>query len=623
VTGRIRASDIEEVRSRTDLAEIVGEQVTLKSAGVGSLKGLCPFHDERSPSFHVRPAVGRYHCFGCGEGGDVYTFLQKIDHVTFVEAVERLAARIGYQLSYEDGGPAQETANRVRLLDANRAAADYFVEQLGSTAAEPGKRFLGERAFDQAAAERFGVGWAPKSWDALTKHLRGRGFTDAELAAAGLVSSGDRGVYDRFRGRLVWPIRDLSGAVVGFGARRLLEDDQGPKYLNTPETPVYHKAQVLYGLDLAKRDISRGRQAVVVEGYTDVMACHLAGVTTAVATCGTAFGVEHVKVLRRVLGDDSAALGEVVFTFDPDAAGEKAAMRAFAEEHRFTAQTFVAVGADGLDPCDLRIRHGDGAVRQMIETKKPLFEFVLRRILAGHDLDTVEGRTAALRAAAPVVAGIRDSALVSGYVRELARWLAVDLADVQRAVAAVSRRGAAPAARTGGDGGALSAPSVRPASLRNLPQDPVTRLEREALMMIVQLPHLVGADLIHRAVGVAFSVPAFAAVRDAITTQLGALGGAGWLDRLTAELPPTVAPLLEELALAPLPARSKGEDDAALGRLAKGVVAALVDRDLLRQKAELVRQLQRMEAAADTEHRRALRIRLVDVEADRRMLRGA
>jgi DNA primase len=624
VTGRIRASDIEEVRSRTNLAEIVGEQVTLKSAGVGSLKGLCPFHDERSPSFHVRPAVGRYHCFGCGEGGDVYTFLQKIDHITFVEAVERLAARIGFQLTYEDGGPAQDTANRVRLLDANRAAAEFFTGQLATPAAEPGKRFLGERGFDQAAAERFGVGWAPKSWDALTKHLRGRGYTDAELAAAGLVSSGDRGVYDRFRGRLVWPIRDLSGAVVGFGARRLLEDDQGPKYLNTPETPVYHKAHVLYGLDLAKRDISRGRQAVVVEGYTDVMACHLAGITTAVATCGTAFGVEHVKVLRRVLGDDSASLGEVVFTFDPDAAGEKAAMRAFAEEHRFTAQTFVAVGADGLDPCDLRMRHGDGAVRQMIETKKPLFEFVLRRILAGHDLDTVEGRTAALRAAAPVVAGIRDSGLASGYVREVARWLAIDLADVQRAVAAAHRRGPAQPARNGAASGpARSAPAQRPASLRSLPQDPVTRLEREALMMIVQLPHLVGADLIHRAVGVAFTVPAFNAVRDAVTTQLGALGGAGWLDRLMAELPPTVAPLLEELAVAPLPAQSKGSDDAKLAQLAKGVVAALVDRDLLRQKAELIRQLQRTEAASDTEHRRALRIRLVDVEADRRMLRGA
>jgi DNA primase len=413
---------------------------------------------------------------------------------------------------------------------------------------------------------------------------------------------------------------------VGFGARRLLEDDQGPKYLNTPETPVYHKSQVLYGLDLAKRDIGRSRRAVIVEGYTDVMACHLAGVTTAVATCGTAFGVDHVKVLRRVLGDDSASLGEVIFTFDPDAAGQKAAMRAFQEEHRFTAQTFVAVGADGLDPSDLRTKHGDAAVRQMIETKKPLFEFVLRQILGGHDLDTVEGRTAALRAAAPVLAGIRDSALRPAYVRELARWLAVDLRDVERAVAGSGRR---PAGNEGRQeqgrrpDAPPQLPPVRAASLRSLPQDPMTRLEAEALMVIVQLPHLVGADLIHRAVGVAFSVPAFAAVRDAIAAQLGALGGAGWLDRLTAELPPTVAPLLEELALAPIPARAKGEDDAALTRLAKEVVAALVDRDLLRQKAELVRQLQRMEAAADQEHRRALRIRLVDVEADRRMLRGA
>ncbi len=283
---------------------MVGEYVTLKSAGVGSLKGLCPFHDERTPSFHVRPQVGFYHCFGCGEGGDVYTFLQRMDHVTFAEAVERMAQRIGYQLHYEDGQAATDQGNRSRLLGANEAAAEFFVEQLGSEEAEIGRTFLGERGFDQGAAQRFGVGFAPQSWDALSSHLTAKGYTEAELVTAGLLSQGDRGAYDRFRGRLVWPIRDLTGATVGFGARRLREDDKGPKYLNTPETPVYHKSSVLYGLDLAKRDVSRGRQVVVVEGYTDVMACHLAGVTTAVATCGTSFGVDHIKVLRRVLGDD-------------------------------------------------------------------------------------------------------------------------------------------------------------------------------------------------------------------------------------------------------------------------------------------------------------------------------
>ncbi|HEY8319849.1 MAG TPA: DNA primase [Amnibacterium sp.] len=628
MAGRIRSSDIEEVRARTNIADIIGEQVTLKPAGVGALKGLCPFHDERSPSFNVRPGVGRFHCFGCGESGDVYAFLMKLDHVTFVEAAERLAARIGFRLTYEDGGPAQDTTNRVRLLDANRVAAEFFAEQLPTAAAEPGQRFLNERHFDAEAAARFGVGWAPKSWDSLTKHLRGRGFTDAELQGAGLVSSGDRGIYDRFRGRLVWPIRDLTGATVGFGARRLLEDDPGPKYLNTPETAVYHKSQVLYGLDLAKRDISRGRRVVVVEGYTDVMACHLAGEPTAVATCGTAFGVDHIKILRRVLGDDSAALGEVIFTFDPDAAGQKAAVRAFAEEQRFSAQTFVAVGVDGLDPCDLRIQRGDEAVRQMLETKKPMFEYMLRQVLAGHDLDTVEGRAAALRGAAPIVADIRDPTVQPGYIRELARWLGMDLAEVSRAVRTAGRR---PASERGSGAQQRQAapaaprepeaPAPRPVTLRDLPTDPATRLEREALMMIVQVPHLVGGDLIHRAVDAGFSNRELAAVRDSIKAQRDALGGAGWLDRLMGGVPAPIVPLVEELAFLRLPVRAEQEEQ--LTRTAQSTVAALVDRHLLRQKADLVRQLQRTEGAEDSERARDLRKRLVVVEADRRMLRGA
>ena len=327
--ARIRQADVDEVKARTNIGDIIGERVALKSAGVGSLKGLCPFHDERSPSFHVRPQVGYYHCFGCGESGDVYSFLRAMDHLTFTEAVERLAGRIGYALHYEDGGAAPETSGRTRLYQANAAAADWFRAQLSSPEADAGRRFLGERGFDAGAAAHFGVGYAPKGWDGLRDALRAQGFSDEELSAAGLVSQGQRGVYDRFRGRVVWPIRDVTGQTIGFGARRLYDDDKGPKYLNTPETTIYKKAQVLYGLDLAKKDVSRSHRVVVVEGYTDVMACHLAGVTTAVATCGTAFGADHITVLRRVMGDDSTA-GEVVFTFDPDAAGQKAAVRAFA-----------------------------------------------------------------------------------------------------------------------------------------------------------------------------------------------------------------------------------------------------------------------------------------------------
>ena len=623
MAGRIRQSDIEEVKARTNIADIVGDYVSLRPAGVGSLKGLCPFHDERSPSFHVRPQVGMYHCFGCGESGDVYSFLQKMDHVTFTEAVERLAGRVGLTLHYEDGGATPELGNRARILAANTAAEEFFSQKLAAPEADIGRRFLGERGFDSAAATHFGIGFAPKSWDELTNHLRGRGFSQEELAAAGLVSTGDRGIYDRFRGRLVWPIRDVTGQTIGFGARKLLDDDNGPKYLNTPETPVYHKAQVLYGLDLAKREIARSRQVVVVEGYTDVMACHLAGITTAVATCGTSFGVDHIKVLRRVLGDDSG-LGEVVFTFDPDAAGQKAAMRAFTEEQRFAAQTYVAVGPEGLDPCDLRLTKGDDAVRRMIDTKKPMFEFMIKQVLAQYNLDTVEGRVAALRAAAPVVSDIRDPSLRPGYTRELARMLGMELSEVTRAVSA-ARSGSAPAGAqsSGRRGTADAGPAAhgQPAaidgpSLVTLPTDHATRLERDALMAILQFPAMVGADLTRRATQTAFANQSLAVVRDGIATTLDALESPDWLARVAQEVPPPFSTLVTELGVAPIPERSERE----LTAYVRSVTSSLIERDLLRRKADLLGRLQR----ADPEQRdtyTTLQQELVQIEADRRKLR--
>ncbi|WP_104190676.1 DNA primase [Cryobacterium sp. Y82] len=619
MAGLIRQSDIEEVKARTNIADIVGDYVTLKSAGVGSMKGLCPFHDERSPSFHVRPQVGFYHCFGCGESGDVYSFLQKMDHVSFSEAVERLAGRVGLDLHYEDGsGAAPDHGNRARLLAANQAASDFFIEQLGSAGAEVGRAFLGQRGFDANAATRFGVGFAPKSWDELTNHLRDRGFTSEELTLSGLVSSGDRGIYDRFRGRLVWPIRDITGQTIGFGARKLLDDDKGPKYLNTPESPVYHKAQVLYGLDLAKRDISRSHQVVVVEGYTDVMACHLAGITTAVATCGTSFGVDHIKVLRRVLGDDSG-VGEVVFTFDPDAAGQKAAMRAFSEEQRFSAQTYVAVGPEGLDPCDLRLQRGDDAVRRLVDSKKPMFEFMIRQILSQYNLDTVEGRTAALRAAAPVVGDIRDPVLRPGYTRELSRMLGVDMGEVARAV--TNAQSGARASASGGPNaprhaGAIEVLPERPFSLVELPGDPVTRLERDGLMAMLQRPTLIGRDILDSAVQTSFANTSLAVVRDAIAANLAHFEATDWLDRVVAEVPDTFKNLVQELAMANLPERT--EKDVA--RYVRDITIVLIDKDLLRLKAELLGRLQRADAA-DTEMYRTLQKELVRVEAERRALR--
>jgi DNA primase len=628
MAGRIRQSDVEEVKARTNIADIIGEHVSLKSAGVGALKGLCPFHDERSPSFNVRPQLGFYHCFGCGESGDVYTFLQKTDHVSFSEAVERLAGRIGYQLNYEEGGgPSQDHGNRARLLAANQAAAEFFTEQLISPEADPGRRFLGERGFDAEAARRFGVGFAPKSWDRLTNHLKGRGFSVDELSAAGLVSQG-RGVYDRFRGRLVWPIRDVTGQTVGFGARRLLEDDDGPKYLNTPETSIYRKAQVLYGLDLAKRDISRNHRVVVVEGYTDVMACHLAGVTTAIATCGTAFGVEHIRVLRRVLGDDAG--GEVVFTFDGDAAGQQAAMRAFADEQRFTAQTYVAVAPDGLDPCDLRLAKGDHAVRALVEQKTPMFEFVLRQIVSKYDRESVEGRVAAVRAAAPVIADIRDSALRPGYARFVARDVGVDLEEVERAVRTAQRgRSREPADRRGGErrrdeasaqppgvAGAESSPETpsRPFSIAELRADPSTRLERDALQAMLQFPDVAGAELLAQATDSRFGDATLAVVRDGIASVLG--GGAPLtVDRVVSEVPAPYAGVVQQLAALRVPERSEAE----LERYVRGILTALVERELLRQKRELLGRLQRTDPA-DRETFATIQRALVDLERDRRAL---
>ena len=621
MAGRIKQSDIEELKSRLNIADIVGDHVSLKNAGVGSLKGLCPFHDERSPSFHVRPGVGYYHCFGCGESGDVFSFVQKTDHLSFTETIERLAERIGFQLHYEEGGKeTAEKGSRVRILAANQAAEKYFIEQLASSEAATGRAFLGERGFDKAAAEMFGIGYAPKGWNGLRDHLRSKAFTDEEMVNAGLVSSGDKGVYDRFRGRLIWPIRDVTGQTIGFGARKLYEDDQGPKYLNTSETTVYHKSQVLYGLDLAKRDISKQRQVVVVEGYTDVMAAHLSGITTAIATCGTAFGVDHIKVIRRIMGDDSG-LGSVIFTFDPDAAGQKAALRAFSEEQRFAAQTFVAVAPDGLDPCDLRLNKGEQAVRDLIESRVPMFEFVIRQVVSRYDLDTVEGRVAALREAAPIVSDIRDASLKPGYARELARITGVDVLEAQAAVARGGSRDAAKpstAQRTASTGASAQDSETPPGASTPivLGNDPATRMEREALMAMLQMPSDVGPELLAQAVQSYVANPSLAIVRDAIGANLEDVSPTSWIERVSSDVPDNVRALVTQLAVAPLPERSERE----MATYASAIVMSLIERDLVRKKADLVSRMQRLDPTA-TEESREIQRQLLDLEAQRRRFR--
>ena len=622
MAGRIRDEDVAVVREKAAIDEVIRDYVTLKSAGGGSLKGLCPFHDERSPSFNVSPSKGAWYCFGCGEGGDVIGFLRKMDHLSFSEAVEKLASRYGVTLRYVEGTatPGRQASNRTRLIEANKLTAEFFVSRLATPEAEIGRTFLAERGFDRDAASLFGVGYAPVGWNVLIGHLRSKGFSDDLIVEAGLaVRGGQRGLYDRFRGRLMWPIRDLSGDVVGFGARKLRDDDEGPKYLNTPETPLYKKSQVLYGLDLARKEIAKKQQAVIVEGYTDVMAAHLSGVETAVATCGTSFGTDHIKILRRLLMDDDTFTGHVVFTFDGDAAGQKAALRAFAEDQRFTAQTFVAIEPNGMDPCELRIARGPEAVQALIDARVPLFEFAIKAALAGHDLDRAEGRVAGLRAAAPVVAGIRDQALRPEYSRMLAGWLGMPVEEVTRAVQSAGRSQPAASARpvvptsTTNEDGQTTIRLPRPD-----PRDAVSSVEREALKVSLQHP-LVAGTWVDALESDAFRAPAYRAVHEAIVDAGGAASGfdgRAWLDAVLAACPDdAVRSVVHELAVDPIPAMNIDY------RYAQSVLARLLEIDASRRITDVKARLQRIEPASDPDTYQALFADVLALEAYRRGLR--
>ncbi|MFE7751453.1 DNA primase [Streptomyces sp. NPDC057428] len=533
MAGRINDDDVKAVRDAVPIDAVVSEYLQLRNAGAGNLKGLCPFHDEKSPSFQVSPGKGLFHCFGCQEGGDTIAFVMKIDHLTFSETVERLAAKAGITLRYEEGGynPSHQRGERIRLVEAHKIAADFYREQLNSPEAEIGRKFLAERGFDQDAAAHFGVGYSPAGWDHLTRYLRGKGFSDKELISSGISQDGRRGPIDRFRGRLMWPISDTSGEIVGFGARKLRDDDNGPKYLNTPETSIYKKSQVLYGIDLAKKDIAKASRAVVVEGYTDVMACHLAGVTTAIATCGTAFGNDHIKILRRLLMDNGSA--RVIFTFDGDAAGQKAALRAFEDDQKFAAETYIAIAPDNMDPCDLRLAKGDDAVRDLVEPRTPLFEFALRQIVARYDLETPAGRAAALDEAAAVVAKIKTSSVQREVAVQLAGFVGIlDQEFVVHRVGQLARwardrgeRGPAPGtgSRSGGPQQQVHAPKAPPGPALNL-RSPAHRTERELLKLALQKPSLVSPAF--DAYGIdEFTAPPYAAVRQCIAEAGGAEQG--------------------------------------------------------------------------------------------------
>jgi len=606
MSGRIKEEDVTYIRERSPIDEVVADYVQLKSAGGGQKKGLCPFHDEKSPSFHVTPSKGFFHCFGCQTSGDVISFVMKMDHLSFTETIERLADRLGYQLRYEEGNFTPAPAgNRSRLIAANALAAKFYQDQLNtSPTAAHARELMTKRGFDKSACETFGVGYAPDEWDGLTKFLRAEGFTIDELETAGLSKMGQRGPIDKFRNRLTWPIRDISGDVVGFGARKLAsdEEDQGPKYLNTSETPIYKKSQVLYGLDMAKKEIAKKRQVVIVEGYTDVMAAQLAGITTAVATCGTAFGADHIRIIRRLLMDDDAFRGEVIFTFDGDAAGQKAALRAFSEDQKFVTQTFVAVEPDGLDPCDLRQQKGDLALRDLIAKRVPLFEFAIRTELGLHKLDSAEGRVNALNATAPLVAQIRDKSLRPEYSRLLAGWLGVEVELVTAAV----NQGLKSRPQT--TNAAPIEESVANLPWRPNPQEPRLILEREVLKARLQMPTLISNW--NQIEANAFTHPAYnqlseiiAALPEQSSIEIEQIGDEN------------MRSLFTELNVEPI--RADGE---VTGHYVESIVARLREVAISRSIAELKSSLQRLNPVENEAEYTAAFTSLVALETTRRGL---
>ncbi|WEV53583.1 DNA primase [Bifidobacterium sp. ESL0704] len=601
MAGMILKTDVEKVRATADLYDIVSSTVTLKAAGTGTFMGLCPFHDEKTPSFSVRPSLGVWHCFGCGLGGDVFAYVEHRENIDFREAVELLADKYHIELHYEKSDGNREEhhgSKRARLLEANEEAQRFFVSQIMSPEALAARKLLGGRNFSQADCQRFGCGYAPQGWDNLVRHLAGKGFTQQEMLDAGLARQGQRGIYDYFRGRATWPIRDSTGRTLGFGARKLYDDDTiNAKYINTPDTQLYRKTQVLYGIDLAKSSIVKKRQAVIVEGYTDVMACHLAGIDTAVATCGTAFGEEHAKIIRRLISDDSLGAvqlvgplkvegqslsSRIVFTFDGDAAGQKAAIHAFGLDSAFLSQTFVAVADNNLDPCDLRIQQGDEAVRSLInDHARPLYDFVIDTAINRFDTSYTTGQMGAVKAVAPLIAQIRDRSLLDIYTRKATRRIGVDLDIVRREVNAARRRlhvrdddAYAPKRRGGNgfglhrddnDGNSYANPAARKALQHRdaadqtyfRVDDAVFICEQQFMAVLIQVPRAINVNAFARLTLADFMTPVFRTLFQAIAAA-GGLPDNGtpqglWMHNLTKAGGPMLEQVINELAVMPLP----------------------------------------------------------------------
>ena len=653
MVGMIVKEDIERVRAAADLYDIVSATVTLKPSGTGTFVGLCPFHDEKTPSFSVRPSLGVWHCFGCGAGGDVFKYVEQKENIDFREAVEFLADRYHIEMHYKQEQNSDSQARgskRARLLEANEEAQKFFVSNLGTQEAAPARELLAGRNFTPQQSARFSCGYAPKGWDNLVRYLANKGFTRQELLDAGLARLGQRGIYDYFRGRLTWPIRDSTGRTLGFGARKLYDDDSiSAKYINTPDTALYRKTQVLYGIDLAKANIVKKRQVVIVEGYTDVMACHLAGIDTAVATCGTAFGVEHAKIVRRLIADDSlgaiqlvgplkvdgqSVSSRIVFTFDGDAAGQKAALHAFGLDSAFLTQTFVAVADNNLDPCDLRIQRGDEAVRSLVAHASPLYDFVIDTVINRFETSYTTGQMGAIKAVAPLIAQIRDRSLLDLYMRKAVRSIGVDLAVMRNEVESARRR-----LKVRDDDAYAQKHNVIPpfgqqihddrnagfkasrmeiikSSAKNQHyyrvDDAVFMCEQQFMALLLQVPLAFNEQLFAKLTLNNFITPVFRTLFQAFVAAgglpVGSVSQGLWLHMMTKAAGPLLESVITELSVMPLPLPAASDSLEDTGNRQNQQVSNGSPSDLLRKAT-----------SAESKYANELLIRLLDIGYMRRI----
>ena len=601
--GRIRQDDLDAVRQRTDIVKVVSGHLQLKKAGADRFVGLCPFHPEKTPSFGVTPSKQLYHCFGCGEGGDVFRFIEKVENLSFSEVVEKLAAEAGVTLRYE-GGRDQGVPGRRQALHRVLAEAARLYHRTLLEAKEGGdaRDYLSSRGISQDSIERFGVGYAPGYPDFLLRRLS-RAFSPELLVEAGLASRGsDGGLRDRFRGRVMFPIHDLSGNAVGFGGRLLAGATAPPnaaKYVNSPESPVYRKGSLLYNLNRAKTDITRAGRAFLVEGYTDVIGLDQVGVREAVATCGTALGEEHIRLLSRFTS-------KVILAFDSDDAGARAAERAHVAHERYQVDLAVLVLPAGSDPADFVLERGDAAAfLELADGATPLIGFMIDRALRGKPLAAPEDQARAVREGLPIVAQLGDQVLRERYAGVLADKAGVSVNSVLLELQRLGPQAAAEAA------------TVAKATART----PAQRVEREALKLLIQAP-VATADRLASLRPASFSTATHQRVFEFLIEQSG--GGipadAATLVARAQERGEQLAKLLTALAVEPLeadPGEEAGPDHGYVDR----VFLRLEEFALTRAIEDLRRRLERLNPLTATQEYDAMFEELVKLEGDRRAVR--